>query len=259
MIKVKALFSFCTKGFILPRRIHSGRIEAKMPSECMKISSEGRNNGNLSLEEFTKKLEDCNLNEKRSLNVEEDENFASLKEAAELMEKCRIGEENQNFIPKRADYITWDEMHMGLALLTAKRSKDPHTQVGAVIVDDDNVLCGIGYNGLPRGCSDDLFPWGKDKEVPFLNKYSYVSHAEANAILNCMLSPRLKGTRIYTTLFPCNDCSKMLVQVGIKEVIFHKYKSDSHQSLSSKVLLHHGGVKIRQFKSERKSITLDFD
>ena len=89
--------------------------------------------------------------------------------------------------------------------------------------------------------------------------FSYVSHAEANAILNCMLSPRLKGTRVYTTLFPCNECSKMLVQVGIKEVIFHKYKPDSHQSLSSKVLLYHGGVRIRQFKSERSAITLEFD
>lgn len=146
---------------------------------------------------------------------------------------------------------------MGLALLIANRSKDPNTQVGAVIVDQDNVQCGIGYNGLPRGCHDDLFPWGKNKQNPFSNKYTYVCHAEANAIDNCHPG-KLKGSRLYTTLFPCNECAKKIVQVGIKEVIYNDFKPDSDFQLAAKALFYHSGVKIRKFKTERKSIVLNY-
>ena len=123
-----------------------------------------------------------------------------------------------NIVNKRQDYISWDEYFMGVALLSAKRSKDPSTQVGACIVNDKNKIVGAGYNGLPIGCSDDEFPW--DKQGSFLDtKYPFVCHAELNAILN-NIGMDLKGCRIYTALFPCNECSKAIIQSGISEVIY---------------------------------------
>lgn len=85
---------------------------------------------------------------------------------------------------KRANYITWDEYFMGVASLSAMRSKDPNTQVGACIVSNDNKILSMGYNGFPQGCSDDEFPWGKGDPDPYNDKYFYVTHSELNAILN---------------------------------------------------------------------------
>ena len=119
---------------------------------------------------------------------------------------------------KREDYISWDEYFMGIAMLSAKRSKDPSTQVGACIVDKDNKIVGIGYNGFPIGCSDDNLPWSRDAENSNETKYPYVVHAEANAILNS--TKDLHGARIYVDLFPCNECAKLIIQSGIKEVVF---------------------------------------
>ncbi|MBQ9900099.1 MAG: dCMP deaminase family protein [Acholeplasmatales bacterium] len=115
-------------------------------------------------------------------------------------------------------HITWDEYFMGVALLSAKRSKDPSTQVGACLVNHDKRIIGIGYNGFPRGCSDDIFPWGKGNTDELNNKYPYVVHAEANAILNS--SGNLKGATVYVTLFPCNECAKLLIQSGIKHIVY---------------------------------------
>ena len=112
-------------------------------------------------------------------------------------------------------HITWDEYFMGVALLSAKRSKDPSTQVGACLVNQDKRIIGIGYNGFPRGCSDDIFPWGKGNTDELNNKYPY---AEANAILNS--SGNLKGSTVYVTLFPCNECAKLLIQSGIKHIVY---------------------------------------
>ena len=79
---------------------------------------------------------------------------------------------------KRQDYISWDEYFMGIAMLAARRSKDPNTQVGACIVSQDNIIISTGYNGMPKGCSDDIFPWDRTGEE---TKYPYVVHAELNA------------------------------------------------------------------------------
>ena len=113
----------------------------------------------------------------------------------------------------RTDYISWDEYFMGVALLSAKRSKDPSTQVGACIVNEDKRIVGIGYNGFPRGCEDKIFPW--EREGKFLTtKYAYVVHAEVNAILNS--SSNLNGATLYVSLFPCNECAKVIIQSGIR-------------------------------------------
>jgi dCMP deaminase len=121
----------------------------------------------------------------------------------------------------RKDYISWDQYFMGVAKLSAMRSKDPHTQVGACIINKDKRIVGIGYNGLPRGCDDKLFPW--NKEGDFVDtKYPYVVHAEANAILNA--TTNLKGSTIYVTLFPCNECTKLIIQSGIEEIIYESNK-----------------------------------
>jgi dCMP deaminase len=126
----------------------------------------------------------------------------------------------------RKDYISWDQYFMGVAKLSAMRSKDPHTQVGACIINKDKRIVGIGYNGLPRGCDDQLFPWNKEGE--FVDtKYPYVVHAEANAILNA--TTNLKGSTIYVTLFPCNECTKLIIQSGIEEIIYESNKYQGRQ------------------------------
>lgn len=159
---------------------------------------------------------------------------------------------------KRTDYITWDEYFMGVALLSGRRSKDPSTQVGACIVNQQNKIVGAGYNGLPIGCSDEDFPW--DKTGDFLNtKYPYVCHAELNAILN-NIGMDLTGCRIYTALFPCNECSKAIIQAGIKEVIYLSDKYDGTDvSKASKKMLDTAGVSYRKVEVKRKNIELSFD
>lgn len=138
-------------------------------------------------------------------------------------------------------HITWDEYFMGVALLSAKRSKDPSTQVGACVVNQDKRIIGIGYNGFPRGCSDDVFPWGKGNANELLNKYQYVVHAEANAILNS--SGNIKDSTVYVTLFPCNECAKLLIQSGVKHIV---YMTDIHSgtvsNIASKKMLDAAGV-----------------
>lgn len=159
---------------------------------------------------------------------------------------------------KRNDYITWDEYFMGVALLSGRRSKDPSTQVGACIVNNLNKIVGAGYNGLPSGCSDEDFPW--EKSGDFLQtKYPYVCHAELNAILN-NIGMDLSGCRIYTALFPCNECSKAIIQAGIKEVIYLSDKyNGSEVSQASKRMLDTAGVSYRKVIVNRSGIELSFD
>ena len=144
---------------------------------------------------------------------------------------------------KRKDYLNWDEYFMAIARLSALRSKDPSTQVGACIVSADNRILSIGYNGAPNGFSDDSFPW--DREGDTLNtKYAFVCHAEMNAILNYRGSRKeLEGAKIYVDLFPCNECAKLIVQSGIKEVIYlcDKYK-DTDAIKASKLMMDRCGV-----------------
>ena len=144
---------------------------------------------------------------------------------------------------------------MGVALLAAKRSKDPNTQVGACIVDSNNIILSTGYNGFPYGCSDDLYPWertGKD------TKYSYVVHDELNAILNAR-GKNLKGARLYVDLFPCNECAKAIIQSGISEIVYlyNKY-ADTPATIASRRMLTSAGVKLTQFEASVDTIVLDF-
>lgn len=158
-------------------------------------------------------------------------------------------------VNKRDDYLSWDEYFMGIALLSAQRSKDPNTQVGACIVNSENKIVGIGYNGLPLGCSDDDFSWQKDGNY-LDTKYPYICHAELNAILNAN-GGDLKHTKIYVTLFPCNECAKAIIQSGIKEVV---YNSDKYADLdimkASKTMLEKANISCRQFIAHRKTITI---
>ena len=159
-------------------------------------------------------------------------------------------------MPKRDDYLSWDEYFMGVAFLSGMRSKDPSTQVGACIIDKEKKIIGMGYNGFPLGSSDDEMPWGKTGD--FLDtKYLYVVHAELNAILNSIKS--LKESTIYVTHFPCNECAKAIVQSGIKKVI---YFSDKHKNLESTVasrtILKNAGVEIVNLKMEKKKIVINF-
>ena len=147
---------------------------------------------------------------------------------------------------------------MGVALLSAKRSKDPSTQVGACIVSEKNKIVGAGYNGLPIGCSDDDFPWAKKGE--FLDtKYPFVCHAELNAILN-NIGMDLHGCKIYTALFPCNECTKAIIQSGISEVIFLSDKYEGNDIFkASKLMLEKVGIRYRKVESRIDSILLSFD
>lgn len=160
-------------------------------------------------------------------------------------------------MPKRDEYISWDEYFMGIAALSAKRSKDPNTQVGACIVNDSRRIMSVGYNGFPTGCNDDLFPWDRAGEE-LETKYPYVCHAELNAILNHR-GTSLEGCRIYVTLFPCNECAKAIIQSGIKEVVYlsDKYAS-SMATLASKKMFDAAGVKLIRLTPETDSITISF-
>ena len=136
---------------------------------------------------------------------------------------------------KREGYLCWDDYFMSVALLSGKRSKDPNTQVGACIVNKNNVIESIGYNGLPKGCSDDEFPWAREGDS-LHTKYFYVTHSELNAILNYR-GGSLEGAKLYVSLFPCNECAKAIIQSGIKEVIYdcNKYEGTAAVMASMKM------------------------
>lgn len=158
---------------------------------------------------------------------------------------------------KRQNYISWDEYFMGVALLASMRSKDPNTQVGACIVDNENRILSTGYNGFPSGCSDDEFPW--EREGDFCEtKYPFVVHAELNAILNAR-GKNLTGAKIYIALFPCNECAKAIIQSGIKEVIYLSDKyADTDGTIASKRMLASAGVKFTQLVPKTTSLNIDF-
>ena len=159
---------------------------------------------------------------------------------------------------KRQDYISWDDYFMGVALLAAKRSKDPNTQVGACIVNKEHIILSTGYNGLPVGCSDDTYPWAREAEDPMQTKYPYVVHAELNAILNSG-GKSLAGATIYVALFPCNECAKAIIQSGIREVVYLSDKyAETPATQASKQMLHSAGVRMRQLVPAHDTITLQY-
>ncbi|XP_015112828.1 deoxycytidylate deaminase isoform X2 [Diachasma alloeum] len=159
----------------------------------------------------------------------------------------------------RTDFIAWDEYFMAIAFLSAQRSKDPHTQVGACIVDEMKRIVAVGYNGMPRGCSDDEFSWNKSSEDELDSKFLFVCHAEMNAIMN-KNSYDLKNCTIYVGLFPCNECAKMIIQAGIKKVIYMSDKnSQKTQTIASKMMLDAAKVEYRQFIPKSGQITINFN
>ena len=152
-------------------------------------------------------------------------------------------------------HISWDQYFMGVALLSSMRSKDPHTKVGACIVNKKNRIVGIGYNGFPYGCDDLIYPWDNSKDKKFLDtKYPYVVHAEPNAILNS--SEPLDGATLYVSLFPCNECAKLIIQSGIKHIVYmdDKYK-DQDSCIASRKMLDSAGIDYR--KMEKVSISFN--
>ena len=157
---------------------------------------------------------------------------------------------------KRDDYLSWDEYFMGVAMLAGMRSKDPNSQVGSCIVSEDNNILSIGYNGFPRGCSDDEFPWSREGET--LNtKYAYVTHSELNAILNYR-GGNLVGAKLYVSLFPCNECAKAIIQSGIRTVIYDsdKYR-DTPANIASRRMFDAAGVRYYQYQHTGRGITLN--
>jgi dCMP deaminase len=157
---------------------------------------------------------------------------------------------------KRDSYLSWDDYFMGVALLSAQRSKDPSTQVGACIVSPDKKIVGVGYNGFPTGCSDDVLPWSREGD--FLEtKYPFVVHAELNAILNS--TKTLQGCTIFVALFPCNECAKAIIQSGIVEIVYLSDKyADTPAVKASKKMLDAANVNYRKIQPTQESITINF-
>mgnify|MGYP001109526573 FL=1 len=154
---------------------------------------------------------------------------------------------------KRTDYISWDEYFMGVAYLAGMRAKDPSTQVGACIVSSDNKILSMGYNGFPTGCSDDAFPWDKEGEEA-QTKYPYVTHGELNAILNYR-GGSLEGTKLYVSLFPCNECAKAIIQAGIRTVVYDSDKYDgSPANRAAKKMFDAAGVTYVPYSRSGKQI-----
>ena len=157
---------------------------------------------------------------------------------------------------KREDYISWDEYFMAVAMLSGHRSKDPSTQVGACIVSEDNKILSMGYNGLPRGCEDDSFPWDREGEE-LETKYPYVVHSELNAILNYR-GGSLEGAKIYVSLFPCNECAKAIIQAGITTVIYDSDKyHDTPAMRASRRMFDAAGVRYYHYARSGNKIVLE--
>lgn len=159
---------------------------------------------------------------------------------------------------KREDYLDWADYFMAVAFLSAQRSKDPRTQVGACIVNDENKIVGIGYNGMPLGCSDEALPWQRNDDDWLETKIPYVCHAEMNAVMNKNCAS-VKGCTIYVALFPCNECTKVIIQSGIKEVVFMSDTKHSKPSMiASRRLLDAARIPYRQHVPKQSRVTIDF-
>ncbi len=182
-------------------------------------------------------------------------NEGTLEELKTKIEYFLMKVISNNKIRKRGNYLSWDEYFMGVAFLSAQRSKDPNTQVGACIVNSEKKIIGTGYNGFPIGCSDDNLPW--QREGNFLDtKYPYVCHAELNAILNSTRD--LNGCTIYVGMFPCNECAKAIIQSGIKEVVYLSDKYiDSDSVKASKRMFNQAGIRQKQLFLNKDSILIN--
>lgn len=155
---------------------------------------------------------------------------------------------------KRQDYISWNEYFMGIALLSAQRSKDSNTQVGTCIVNEERKIVSVGYNGMPSGCNDDDMPW--EREGAFLEtKYPFVCHAELNAILNSTAS--LRGCTLFVTLFPCNECAKAIIQSGIRHVVYLDNKYAGTDAIrASELMFRAAGITLEAYAPAGRDITI---
>lgn len=176
-----------------------------------------------------------------------------------LLNEANYDIDNPSNVRRRENYLSWESYFMAIAYLSAQRSKHPVTQSGACIVDEFNRIVGIGYNGFPRGCSDDCLPWASDKDTEsVLHTYHpYNCHAEVNAILN-KSSTDVKGSRMYVPELPCNECCKMIIQSGISEIIYFRNQKDDDSSRASRIMFAMAGVNLRQYKCETQIDPLDF-
>ncbi len=157
---------------------------------------------------------------------------------------------------KREDYIRWDEYFMGISKLAGMRSKDPNTQVGACIVGEDNKILSMGYNGFPNGCSDEEFPWERDGDI-LETKYAYVTHSELNAILN-FRGGSLAGSKLYVSLFPCNECAKAIIQCGIKTVIYDSDKyAGTPGNIAAKRMFDAAGIVYKKYEHSGRTLMID--
>lgn len=162
-------------------------------------------------------------------------------------------------MPKRTNYISWDQYFMGIAILSSERSKDPRTRPASCIVDENNRIIGVGYVGFPRGCSDDEFPWDRSEDGSLeYSKHSYVVHGEANAILNSM-GRNMNGSTLYSTVPPCNECAKLIIQAGIKRVVYLPSEYEKREFfVCSKKMFDAAGVSVERYAGSTESITLEF-
>ncbi len=197
----------------------------------------------------------CQENEGKKKNPVKEESQAVFE--TKVAETPRQGNESvYEKEEKRSGYISWDEYFMGVAKLSAMRSKDPHTQVGACIVSPQNKILSMGYNGFPTGCSDDEFPWNRESEDPYDNKYFYSTHSELNAILNYR-GGSLEGSKMYVTLFPCNECAKAIIQSGIKTVIYADDKYRSTPSVrAAKRMFRAAGVRVSRYRDTYRTLKI---
>ena len=158
---------------------------------------------------------------------------------------------------KRENYISWDEYFMGIAMLSAQRSKDASTQVGACIVNEEKKIVAVGYNGMPTGCNDDDMPWERTGATSLDTKYPCVGHAELNAILN-RNTASLKNATLYVTLFPCNECAKAIIQSGIKKVVYAENKyADTEGVKASELMFEKCGVETVQYTKSGKTLNIN--
>ncbi|XP_065848377.1 uncharacterized protein [Euphorbia lathyris] len=196
--------------------------------------------------------------------------FLNQKERFPQIDSTRNGAASKKSSPqspfdpsKRKEYLSWDDYFMAIAFLSAERSKDPNRQVGACLVSQNGVILGIGYNGFPRGCSDDKLPWAKKSRTnnPLETKYPYVCHAEVNAILNTNHASAA-GQKLYVTMFPCNECAKIIIQSGVSEVIYFVEKKLSNSDtayIASHKLLTMAGIKVRKHQPQMDQILIKFE
>ena len=161
---------------------------------------------------------------------------------------------------KRKDYISWENYFMGIAFFSAQRSKDPVTQVGACIVNEEKRIVGVGYNGMPDRCHDNDFTWGKGENLELHEtKHAYVCHAEMNAIMN-KTSASLKNCTIYVSLFPCNECAKIIIQSGIKKVVYYSdKKKDQSSTKAAKLMFRAADILCKQHKTTIPHFEIDFE